>query len=36
MNTARQDEVWETQKNEALGADVFKSAAAYRDRMLTT
>ena len=36
MNTARQDEVWETQKNEALGADVFKSAAAYRDRMLTS
>ena len=29
MNTARQEEVWEEQQKDAIGADVYKKAAAY-------
>ena len=36
MNTARQEEVWEEQQKEAIGADVYKTTAAYRERMLTS
>ena len=35
MNTARQDDVWEQSQN-ALGADLYKKNADYRNRMLTS
>ena len=35
MNTARQDDVWEQSQN-ALGADLYKKNAEYRNRLLTS
>ena len=35
MNPARKDDVWEQSQN-ALGADLYKKNAEYRNRMLTS